>query len=455
MSFLRRTVLVAALAVSVVAPGARAETLTDAFITGYRNSHLLEQNRALLRAADEDVADAVSALRPVISYTATAGQSLSQLSSSLSTSITLSASLVIYNFGRRELSIQLAKESVLATRETLVNIEQQVLYSVVSAYMGVISANETVALGQNNVRVITQEYRAAQDRFELGEVTRTDVAQAEAALALARANLASAQGDLDIAREQYKAAVGQYPGNLSRPPSVPRTASSLDAAQAVAVRTHPSILQLQRQVTVSELSIEIAKAAMKPSLSAGVESTVNPNNDFNSSSTLSLRVTGPIYQGGALSASYRQAVANRDAVRAQLLQQIVSVKQAVASAWVQVQVASAQLQASDNQIRAATVAYDGVREEANLGARTTLDVLDAEQNLLDARATRISAYSTYYTATYGVLQAMGLLTVKHLNLGIPTYDPAGYYNAVKDAPVRAVSPQGQKLDRILKQLGKK
>ena len=164
--------------------------------------------------------------------------------------------------------------------------------------------------------------------------------------------------------------------------------------------------------------------------------------------------SGPIYSGGAISAAIRQAIARRDAARAALLQDVAEVQQNVAVAWSQVQVAAAQYQSSIEQVRAARVAYRGMEDKAQLGDVTTLDVLDSEQELLDAEANQISAYTDSYVATYSLLETMGLLTVDHLKLGIPTYDPDAYYSAVKDAPVRRVSPQGQKLDRVLKSLGR-
>jgi outer membrane protein len=448
----RRLAAAALIAVAAGAPSG-AETLGDALVSAYKTSNLLDQNRALLRAADEDVAISVSSLRPVLNYAVSATQTFGTRVDALSGVLSLSADILLWNAGRSQLSIDLAKESVLALREALVNVEQNVLYNGVAAYMNVIRASEFVALRDNNLRLITQELRAATDRFELGEVTRTDVSLAEARLALSRANLAAAQGDYNAAREQFKAVTGHYPGRLAAAPAAPRTATSLEEARAIALRTHPSIRQAQRQVTISELAMEIALTAMKPTISAGAR--VGLADTGNTSGQLTLQMTGPIYSGGKLSAQYRKAVAQRDAARAALLQQGVIVGQNVAVAWAQIAVAAAQLQASEQQIRASTVAFRGVREEATLGARTTLDVLNAEQDLLDAQANRISAYTTYYTATYALLREMGLLTVDHLKLGIVTYDPAGYYNAVKDAPVRKVSPQGQKLDRVMKSLGKK
>lgn len=467
----RRFSAVALAATVALAPGVvRSESLTDALILAYKHSQLLEQNRALLRATDEDVASAIAALRPTINFVASSNFSVTHSASptaaafaqNLSTSAQLTYEITIFDFGRSRLAVEAAKETVLATRAALVDLEQQVLFSAVQAYMNVLSAFETVSVRQNNVRVITEELRAARDRFEVGEVTRTDVSIAEARLAGARAQLAAAQGDLMIAREAYKAAVGRYPGTLFRPPSPPMTVNTEAAAKAVAERGHPRILQAQHQVSTAELNIARAEAAMKPrlsgSLSTGVTSSDRLDTFGSASSSLTLgagvSLSAPIYQGGALSASLRRAIAQRDAARAGLLQTMLQVSQNVGNAWAQLAVAQASLQSSVQQVRAAQLAYDGVREEARLGARTTLDVLDAEQELLDAKVSAITAETSRYIAVYGVLSAMGLLTVEHLRLGIPTYDPAAYYETVKDAPVRHVSPQGERLDRVLERLFK-
>lgn len=443
--------LVAALVVGLSTAAARAETLTDALIAAYQNSNLLEQNRAVLRAADEDVATAVSALRPTLAFVGSSRWVDPVVSRRLSNSLGLSAQLTLFDSGRNRLGVEIARESVLATREALVGVEQEVLLSAVRAYMNVRSYAEYVTLNQNSVRVIGEELRAAQDRFDVGEVTRTDVAQAEARLAEARAQLSSAQGDLAVARESYKAATGKYPGTLAAPPIPPRAAASVDDAKAVAVRTHPDVRQAQREVNVSELNVALAAAQRLPSLTASGSAAVDQSGD--NASSLSLSLSQPIYQGGALSSLHRQAIAGRDQSRAALQQSAVNVAFSVGEAWAQQQVANASLISIDEQIRAAQVAYDGVREEARFGARTTLDVLDAEQELLDARASRISAQAQQHIAAYSLLSSMGLLTVDHLKLGIPTYDPAAYYNAVKSAPYSSV--QGERLDRVLKSIGKK
>jgi outer membrane protein len=354
----------------------------------------------------------------------------------------------VFDFGRTQLAIEAAKETVLATREALISVEQQVLLAAVSAFVNVRLQQEIVALRENNVRVIGEQLRAAQDRFDVGEVTRTDVAQAEARLAEARANLVVAQGDLAIARENYRAATGNYPGVLSAPPAPPRTAATLDAARSVALRTQPAIRQAQREVKAAELTVARARANLNPTLFAKANVSVDQDGLQENGFGLSLNQT--IYSGGALSSALRQSIANREARFAALKQRGVEVAESVGTVWSNLDVADASILATEQQIAAAQIAFDGVREEASLGARTTLDVLDAEQDLLDARAARLSAEAQRYIGIYQLLASMGLLTVEHLGLGIPTYDPAAYYNAVRRAPT---SIQGKKLDRILKSAG--
>ncbi|MFC3087355.1 TolC family outer membrane protein [Tabrizicola soli] len=450
-----RAVVVAAAALGSAA-GAGAETLTDALIAAYRNSNLLDQNRAVLRAADEDVAVAVSSLRPVIAYTATAGWRRADVSSPVpatvegtSASLSLSADLLLLDFGRRHFGIELARESVLATRQALVQVEQEVLLAAVQAYVDVRLALDVVALRQSNLRLITQELRAAQDRFDVGEITRTDVAIAEARLAASRSALSAAEGDLMVARESYKAATGAYPGNLAAPPRAPALPKSLEEAQSVARKSHPLIRQAQHLVTIGGLQVDLARAGMKPTL--GAQASLETDNDGLDSASVGLVWNQTLYAGGKLAALLRQAIAGNDRARAGLQQTTVNVLQSVGVAWAGLLVSNASIEASDRQIRAAQTAFDGVREEAQLGARTTLDVLDAEQELLDARNARLQAEAQRYVSVYRVLSTMGLLTVEHLQLGIPTYDPEAYYKSVERAP--AHSAQGKALDRILEKIG--
>ncbi|WP_319824422.1 TolC family outer membrane protein [Thalassovita sp.] len=457
-----------AVAMSVMVPFAvSAETLADALVSAYNNSGILEQQRAVLRTADEDVAIAVAALRPVLNWSSEIEYGSSRLrSASVTTPTTfdetnvtfnLAAEWLIWDFGRSKLTIEARKESVLAARQALVSAEQSILAQAVDAYMNVRSASENVALRENNVRVITEELRAAKDRFEVGEVTRTDVAQAEARLAAANSSYAQAQGDLVSMQEYFRQAVGRLPGQLQQPPSVPATAKTMAEAKAIAMRNHPDILQAQHQVTVAEMGVEITRASMQPTVSLNSVVSLEEvfdSTDFTKSYALGIEASGPIYQGGRLSAQLRRAIASRDATRAGLLQTTRAVERQVGAAFASLKVAGAARAAYDEQVRAATVAFRGVREEATLGSRTTLDVLNAEQELLNAKANLISARNSEHVAAYLLLQTMGLLTTQHLKLNVQRYDPNAYYDQVKSAPA-GLSKQGRQLDRMLQGIGKK
>lgn len=458
-------VVAGGLALSALAPRtAQAENIVDALIGAYNTSGLLEQNRALLRAADEDVATVTAQLRPVISWTTQITRSLadgtskgiafSNPSTNLFTGLTISQ--LLFDGGVLALSKQGAQETVLATRQQLLNIEQQILFRAASAYLSVVLQSENVRLRQNNVRLLGEELRAAQDRFDVGEVTRTDVALAQAQLAAARSGLSTARGNLVSAQAEYAAAVGRKPGALAGQPRLPRAAASLDAATAIAVRNHPAILAAQHQVKAAELAAQSKARTMGPSasLSGNFGLTDDADSiDRSTSASVSITVTQPIYQGGGLAAQYRRALATRDAAKSSLLTVQRDVVQGVANAFTRLEVARASLISSGEQVRAARVAFEGVREEATLGARTTLDVLSAEQDLLDALTNQISSRSEEGVASYQLLQAQGLLTAERLGLAVQIYDPTLYYNLVKTAPSR-VSKRSKDLDRVLKALGK-
>ncbi|MDX5402638.1 MAG: TolC family outer membrane protein [Rhodobacterales bacterium] len=444
---------------------ATADTLADALAGAYNNSGLLEQNRALLRAADEDVGVALSALRPIVGWSADVTYSDSEARSSLTGirstddttgSLGLSAEILLYDGGRSRMGVDIAKESVLATRQGLIGVEQNILLQAVQAFMDVRSNSEIVTLRRNNVRVITQELRAAQDRFDVGEVTRTDVALAEARLAGANALLAQAEGDLAEARAFYRFAVGRDARNLANPPALPARPDSAAAAQSVAMRAHPDILRAQHEVTISDLRVLIAKRAAIPQVRLqsryGLTESFD-SSDYNRGGSIGIGVTGPIYQGGRNSALERQAINRATAARSALFETTQRIAQNVSTAFARVDVARAAIEASDRQIRAARTAFEGVREEATLGARTTLDVLNAEQELLDAQANRITAVSNQYVAAYALLAAMGQLTAQNLRLSVQVYDPSAYYNQVQNAP-SSISRQGRQLDQVLKSLGR-
>ena len=454
---MRALALVLAAGLAAVS-SARAESLSDALVSAYKTSGLLEQNRALLRVSSEDVAVAVSALYPVLSYAASTTYTNPAIDD-LTASLSLNAELAVYDGGRNRLAIEAAKTNVRAVQANLTVIEQQVLGDAVVAYFDVLAAREFLALRDNNLRLITRELRAAQDRFEVGEVTRTDVSLAEARLSEARSQLAAADGQLDIAREVYRRIVGRYPNGLSTPryPALP--AHSLEEAVGIALSRHPQIRQSQLEVSVAEINVRRALANRNPTLR--LNGSISASDQFapiGSSigvrRSVGLTLSGPIYQGGQIDALYRQAVAREDAARAALRINAELIRQSVGTAWAQMLVARAQLDASRRRVVAQQSAFDGVREEARLGARTTLDVLDAEQDLLDARVAVVDASADTYVAAYNLLAATGLLTARDLGLPVQTYDEDAYLRAVRDAPVES-SPEARALDRIIKKLGRK
>jgi outer membrane protein len=359
-----------ALTVSVVSmSAAQGQTLSDALATAYEHSGLLEQNRALLRAADEDVAISQALLRPIINWFGNvnydygrngAGSVTTAVGWTPYANIGVSADLLLFDNGNSKLAVEAAKESVLATRQALVSVEQSVLFNAVQAFMDVVSDDELVKLRQNNLRLLERELQAAQDRFEVGEVTRTDVALAEARLAGARAQLAAARGDLDASKEFYAAAIGERPSNLVTPRSLPKAAGSVDQAKTVAVRSHPQMLQAQYQISASEINVERARAAMGPTVT--LKTSVGTRRDFDSSvfsdsARVGVELGGPIYQGGRLSALLRQSMARRDAERANLHVVRHSIRQNAGTAWARLIAAGAQIQASARQVEASRIAF--------------------------------------------------------------------------------------------------
>ena len=223
--------LITAIAILAQFTSASSENLKQAMIKSYNNSGLLEQNRALLRAADEDVAIATAALRTVIGWSASINQQNTESSNQLSSNLRLSAELTIYDAGQNEYARLAAKEAVLATRQKLIVVEQQVLLSAVQSFMNVIREQKIVDLRENNVRVIREELRAVRDRFDVGEVTKTDVALAEARLAASISALAAAKGTLAQAEEIYKQNIGSKPLDLEAPDSAPRLPKALDVVK--------------------------------------------------------------------------------------------------------------------------------------------------------------------------------------------------------------------------------
>lgn len=437
---------------------AKADTLADALIAAYRNSNLLDQNRALLRAVDEDVQQAFAAIGPVVEFVTTALVSTSS-APNYRLSFGIGATATLFDFGRGRRAIDAVQETVLSTRAGLLVVEQNVLFDAAQAYLSLFSERQTVELQRNSVTVIAEQVRAARERFELGDSTRTDVAIAEARLAAARSALAAAEGDAAVARESYRLAVGRYPQGLANPPRLPHIPASLEAAQDIARRNHPAITQAQHQINAADIAVEIARSqrlgSVTGSLSAdhSITGIQGLSDTVRSDITASMRYAVPLYNGGRLNSLERQAVARAEAQRAALHQTVAIVQQAVAANWARLQVARARLSASDLQIDASQSAYEAVSAEVELGSRTALDLLNAEQELLDARSSRILAAAGVQIASYALLNSMGQMTVETLRLGIPTYDVSAYSAGLRgEPPEETPSEQGRRLDRILGRL---
>ena len=433
----------------------KAESLSDAMIAAYKNSNLLAQNRTVLRAADEELATAVSDLRPIFAYSASrvyVGEKSGVNVDTFANYLTLSGSIELYNFGRGKLSKAAAQEFILSARQTLVGVEQSVLLTAVNAFVDVRLAQETVSLRQNNYRLISQELDAAKARFEVGEITQTDVAIAQSRLAASRANLAAAEGALLVGREAYKVATGAYPNDVVNLPALPEVPGTLDAAIALARASNVDLAVARHTAKIADLGVQSARAALRPTLKASASAGYDDGGDLDSTG-LSVTLSQTIYAGGASASAVRLAVNGQNRAQAALRQAAVLVDQSVANNWSALKVAKAGIDAAKLQIEASQIAYNGVREEASLGSRTTLDVLNAEQDLLDAKDASLSAESRLYSGTYALLASLGMLTVDHLGLGMPTYDVSTYYDAVKNAPI-SQSAQGKRLDKLLKSLGK-
>ncbi|MEM8570822.1 MAG: TolC family outer membrane protein [Pseudomonadota bacterium] len=437
----------AALSVAVVGTSfslARADTLTDALISAYQTSPLLASNQAALRSVDENVPQARAERRPQTSANLSASSSVDygefgDRTDSLQA--TLDASLLLFDNGQTKAAIEAARNNVAAARADLKNVEQVVLFSAVEAFVDVRRDEEFVRISRNDVERLEETLRATQNRFEVGEVTRTDVSQSEAALAESRANLASSLGDLEVSRQAYLAAVGRPADNLETLPPLPALPATLSEANQIGLQSNPQIISAQFLERVAVYNFDRAFAAKGPTLSGTVSTGVQRSNSnqlqiWQGEPFAEVGIVGsvPLYTGGANDSLIRQAQALIDQRRFELQDTARSVTEDVASAWAQLEVSKVAIVARREQAEASRLAAEGVSEEARLGARSTLDVLDADQDRLEAEAEIVDAIRTEYVAAYSLLQAMGLLTVEHLNLGIETYNPDDYFMRVQSGP---------------------
>jgi outer membrane protein len=434
-----------------------AETLESALSRAYGNNPTLNAQRASVRVTDENVARAKSGYRPQVNASADAGRTWTEFNTPGGGSTTrnlnprgvgLEINQSIFNGNRTNNGVRQAESSVLGARENLNNNEQNVLFDSAEAYMNVLRDTAILDLQRNNVEVIDEQLRQTRDRFNVGEVTRTDVAQAESRLAASRSQASLAEANLRTSIAQYRQVVGVEPRQLApgRPLDrlLPRNVNS---ALNVAFAEHPAIKAALHGVDVAEIQVRIEQGALAPQLGVNGNVAQRYDNQTTGDRTLSASVVAqlvvPIYDGGQAYASTRQAketVSQRrleaDSIRDQ-------VRAAVISSWGQLEAARAQISAAQAQVDAAETALNGVREEARVGQRTTLDVLNAQQELLNARVNLITAQRDRVVGSYLVVQSMGRLNSRALGLAVNHYSPKIHYDQVKDLWGGFTTPDGR------------
>ncbi len=449
---IRLAALAALLGSTLAAQPAFAESLTDALAATYAGNPTLQAARAELRATDENVAQALSNWRPSLSADGTAqwsetrntlstGAGFAALGTSSddtrkSYSGTVSLAQNIYRGGRTVAQTRQAKAQVAAGRASLANTEQSVLLDAVTAYMDVLRDLATVELNRNNVIVLERQLEAANDRFDVGEITRTDVAQSEARLSRSRSLLTRAEANLTNSRAAYERIVGMAPGTLDAEPPLPDLPPSEAEALDVALRDNPQVVAARFAEEASRHAIRDAKGQLLPQLQVQGEYgyAERPSSSIDDSETASVTavLSVPLYQSGAVSSQIRQAKQLNSQSRLQIAEAIRLVEEGVASAWEGYRAANAQIESDREQVRANEIALDGVQQEAQVGSRTTLDVLDAEQELLDSRVALVTSERDAYVAAYQLLAAIGRLNAVYLNLPVETYRPAENYDSVAD-----------------------
>ena len=461
MLFKRKGAICFALAAGLAIP-AVGQTLPEALAASYRNSSVLESSRALLRVSDETVSQAVAVLRPAINLVATSqgrvvDSASAQSGDSLTGTLRLTMDLLLSDGGSQRLAIKAAEEGVLAARQTLVETEQNVILDSVRAYYDVLRYDRLLTLERNNIRLISTELDAARNRFQFGAITRTDVSAVEAQLASARSTFALREGELSIARETYRLQVGEYPGTLEFSPLIVDLPSSLEEATEIARRNHPSIIRAQHTAAAADLNVKRSETVLNPRITLGGSVALDRDlerwsGSGSTTSSISLTANMPLYRGGTNMALLRQGLAVSQQARFDLLQAVRSAEQRVASAWARFEIAAASITARREQVEAAQIAYNGMREEAALGLRSTLDVLDTEQRLLGARTDLITAETNRDVAAYSLIASMGRLTAAELGLEVNLYDPQVNYERVRTAPV--ASERRMLLDKVLKRSGR-
>ena len=446
-----RQILIGSLAAILAAGTAAADTLREALVLTYATNPTLTAQREALKATDASVAIARAAGRPQVSATAGLNRDLTRSGildiggSGPDLTAGLDVSYPLFNGGSVRNSVRAAQTRVEAGRALLRAVEGDVFTEAVAAYMDVIRDRAIVELNENNVRVLGTNLEATRDRFEIGDVTRTDVAQSEARLEIGRSNLASARGTLASSEENYRRVIGHKPGVLAPPPPLPPLPNTPEEAVRIALASNPDIIAVHRQARAAGFDVSVARAGRLPTVSTGVSGTYlnnlsgngtdpftgqdNPSSGTQTTAGLNARI--PLYQGGAPAARVRQA----QAIEGQLMEQLIgterSVVAATRSAFANYRASLDAIASTLVAVRANELALEGAQAERSVGTRTVLDVLNAEQELLNSQVSLVSARRNAYVAGFQLLNAMGQAEARDLGLeGGPLYDPLGNYRRV-------------------------
>jgi len=462
---LSASVAVAALAMShVMMTPVMADTIEAALIRAYQNNPQLNAQRASVRATDENVPQALSGYRPKVAITASAGTQFTDVQTNTVTGGVLSkigihgtnaprsagmtVSQTLFNGGQTGNRTRAAESQVSAAREGLRVLEQTVLLAAATTYMDYLRDSAIVEVQRSNTRVLEQTLKQTRDRFNVGEVTRTDVAQSEAQLAAGRTQLLTAESNLTTTRANFRRIIGNDPQSLAPGSPVDRfIPGSLTVATDVGLIENPNVTSAMYGIDVSFLQVKVNEGALFPtvtlqgSVQQSFESTMTTYRAFGASAVAQISV--PVYQGGAEYALIRQSKESLAQQRLNLEQVRDQTRATVAQAWGQLVAGKAQVSSAQSQVTASEIALNGVREEARVGQRTTLDVLNAQQALVNARVALVTAQHDRVVASYNVLNAVGRLSPSVMNLATNVYDPSVHYHQVRDSWGGLRTPDGR------------
>ncbi len=425
-------------------PAAKAESLEQALIAAYESNPTLRAARANLRAGDEAVPQALSGWRPLVTVNAnTGGQYTDSDSGSSKNSdgtLPVGASLDIvqplYTGGRTEANVNAAESDVQAQRSSLKSTEQQVLLDAVAAYINVWRANSVLELNLNNERVLQRQLEATRDRFSVGELTRTDVAQAESRLARAVSDRIEAEGALAEAAAVYEEVIGRSPSDTVQPPLPMNLPASMQSAVDIALASNPDVVAAEFQQRAAGHRVEAAEAEFEPEVNLVGRVSHDRNRTVDDSNTTQASVlaelTVPIYQQGFVSSQVRQQKQLSNQRRIEIEQARRRAQQEAVASWEALETARAQTTSFESEVEANRIALDGVQQENLVGARTVLDVLDAEQELLTSQVNLVTAQRDLVLAAYRTIAAMGSMTAQDLALDVTLYDPQANYDAVRN-----------------------